>query len=159
MSSTQTPCKQESLLANQYRPSPLRLPCLQSPEIIEKHEKCLTWICENKLILWYILLFLHFPVTYDRKVKSVHSVWKLEKKSHSTLRAKRATFTFWGDKSSLKMPKMANFATLRKSEAYGQTVLPESMGQKIGGKCHKFKIQMWHFKWFLNTIRHCILTS
>ena len=48
MSSTQTPCKQESLLANQYRPSPLRLPCLQSPEIIEKHsvkkndEKCLT---------------------------------------------------------------------------------------------------------------------
>ena len=28
-----------------------------------------------------------------------HSVWKSQKKSHSTLRAKRATFTFWVDKS------------------------------------------------------------
>ena len=27
----------------------------------------------------------------------VHSVWKSQKKSHSTLRAKRATFTFWVD--------------------------------------------------------------
>ena len=65
------------------------------------------------------------------------------------MRAKRATFTFYMDKSSLKMPKMANFASLRKSEAYGQTVLPEMsilMGQKIGGECHKFKIQMRHFK-------------
>ena len=32
-----------------------------------------------------------------------------QKKSHSTLRAKRATFTFWLDKSSLKMPKMVHF--------------------------------------------------
>ena len=29
-----------------------------------------------------------------------HGVWKLLKKSHSTLRAKRTTFTFWVDKSS-----------------------------------------------------------
>ena len=28
-----------------------------------------------------------------------HSVWKSQKKSHSTLRAQRATFTFWVDKS------------------------------------------------------------
>ena len=28
-----------------------------------------------------------------------HSVWKAQKKSHSTERAKRATFTFWVDKS------------------------------------------------------------
>ena len=28
-----------------------------------------------------------------------HGVWKSQKKSHSTLRAKRATFTFWVDKS------------------------------------------------------------
>ena len=27
-----------------------------------------------------------------------HGVWKSQKKSHSTLRAKRATFTFWVDK-------------------------------------------------------------
>ena len=32
-------------------------------------------------------------------VPIVHSVWKSQKKSHSTLRAKRATFTFWMDKS------------------------------------------------------------
>ena len=33
-----------------------------------------------------------------------HGVWKSQKKSHSTLRAKRVTFTFWVDKSSIKMP-------------------------------------------------------
>ena len=31
--------------------------------------------------------------------KSLHSVWKSPKKSHSTLRAKRATVAFWVDKS------------------------------------------------------------
>ena len=31
--------------------------------------------------------------------RQVHGVWKSQKKSHSTLRAKRATFTFWVDKS------------------------------------------------------------
>ena len=36
-----------------------------------------------------------------------HGIWKSQKKSHSTLRAKRATF--WVDKSSLKMPKMVPF--------------------------------------------------
>ena len=39
----------------------------------------------------------------------IHGVWKSQKKSHSTLRAKRATFTFWVDKSSLKMPKDVQF--------------------------------------------------
>ena len=39
----------------------------------------------------------------------MHSVWKSQKKSHSTLRAKQATFTFWVDKSSLKMPKNSQF--------------------------------------------------
>ena len=33
-------------------------------------------------------------------ILGIHSVWKLPKKSHSTLRAERATFTFWVDKSS-----------------------------------------------------------
>ena len=35
----------------------------------------------------------------------VHGVWKSQKKSHSTLRAERATFTFWVDKSSFKNAK------------------------------------------------------
>ena len=35
-----------------------------------------------------------------KKLKIIHhNVWKSQKKSHSTLRAKRATFTFWVDKS------------------------------------------------------------
>ena len=46
-------------------------------------------------------LCYYFPV--------VHSVWKSQKKSHSTLRAKRATLTFWADKSSLKNPKNGQF--------------------------------------------------
>ena len=29
----------------------------------------------------------------------LHGVWKSQKKSHSNLRAKRATFTYWADKS------------------------------------------------------------
>ena len=33
------------------------------------------------------------------KMHSGHGVWKLQKKSHSTLRAKRVTFTFWVDNS------------------------------------------------------------
>ena len=44
----------------------------------------------------------------------IHSVWKSPKKSHSWLRAKRAMFTFWVDKSSLKMPKMAYFGEFLK---------------------------------------------
>ena len=38
-----------------------------------------------------------------------------EKKSHSTLRAKRASFTFWVDKSWLKMPKMVHFGEFLKT--------------------------------------------
>ena len=55
----------------------------------------------------------------------VHSVWKSQKKSHSTLRAKRATFTFWVHKNWLKMPKMVILASFWKTEACGQKVLPD----------------------------------
>ena len=59
-----------------------------------------------------------------------HGLWKSQKKSHSALRAKRATVTFWVDKSLLKMPKILNFAT----KSFGQTVLPDRSlisGQKL----------------------------
>ena len=36
---------------------------------------------------------------HNPDVLLLHSVWKSPKKSHSTLRAKRTTFTFWVDKS------------------------------------------------------------
>ena len=48
-----------------------------------------------------------------------HSVWKSQKKSHSTLRAKRAMFTFWVDKSSSKMPKMSILASFQKCDFLG----------------------------------------
>ena len=39
---------------------------------------------------------------------------KITEKSHSTLRAKQATFTFCVDKSSLKMPKMVHYGEFLK---------------------------------------------
>ena len=69
---------------------------------------------------------------------------KSQKKSHSTLRAKRATFTFWVAKSSLKMPKMLNLASFWKPEACSQPVLPDRsilIGQKL---VKKAKIQKFN---------------
>ena len=47
----------------------------------------------------YINKGVSFPQFSLHKIEikrlSGHSVWKSQKKSHSTLRAKRATFTFW----------------------------------------------------------------
>ena len=47
------------------------------------------------------------------------------KKSHLILRAKRAPFTIWVDKRSLKMPEMVNLASFWLIETCGQTVLPD----------------------------------
>ena len=50
---------------------------------------------------------------------------KIPKKYHSMLRAKRATFTFWVDKSSLKMLKMVyfgKFLKMRLFEEFSNTV-------------------------------------
>ena len=47
------------------------------------------------------------------------------------------------------MPKMVNFARFRKSEANGQTVLPDRsilIRPKIGRKWQNQKIQMEYFK-------------
>ena len=40
-----------------------------------------------------------FSGTFSTIFDLFHGVWKSQKKSHSTLRAKRARFTFWVDKS------------------------------------------------------------
>ena len=64
--------------------------------------------------------------------KLQYGVWKSQKKSHSTLRAKRATLTFWVDKSLLKCQKWLIY--FWKTEAWGQTVLPDMSdltGQKL----------------------------
>ena len=46
---------------------------------------------------------------------ALHSVWKSKKKSHSILRSKWATFTFWVAKSSLKMPKLVHLGEFVKA--------------------------------------------
>ena len=70
------------------------------------------------------------------------------KKSHSTLRAKRATFTFWVNKSSLKMPKMETCNC-------SQTVLPDRsllIGQKL---VKNAKIKKCHMRHFWVIFKHC----
>ena len=54
-------------------------------------------------------------------------------------------FTFLVDKSSLKLPKVVNFASFGKTEACGQIVLPDwsiLIGQKL---VENAKFQMRHF--------------
>ena len=82
----------------------------------------------------------------------MHGVWKSQKKSHSTLRAKRATFTFWMDKNRLKMPKMVHFGEFLKTWSLRSNSVTRQVSfnrRKIGGK---WKIQMRHFWWFWNNV-------
>ena len=64
-------------------------------------------------------VFVHILTQYFISIQFTlrNSVWKFFKKSHSKLRAKRATFTFWVDKSSLKMPKIVNFDEFLKTQS------------------------------------------
>ena len=80
----------------------------------------------------------------------LHSVWKSQKKSHSTLRAKRATFTFWVDKSSLKGPKMVNFGEFLKTWSFWSNSATRQVNfkrTKIGGKRQNYVVG-----WFSNIV-------
>ena len=79
-----------------------------------------------------------------------HGVWKSQKKSYSTLRAKRAMFTFWVDKSSLKMPKIVHFGEFLKTWSLRSNSVTRQVnliGQKLVRKCQilNVKIEMRHF--------------
>ena len=76
--------------------------------------------------------------------------WKSQKKSHSILRAKRVTFTFWVDmdKRSLKMPKMGAFWRLFE---YLKLSAERCYQTEIGGKCQNWKMR--HF--FLVIFNYC----
>ena len=76
------------------------------------------------------------------RVVCKHGVWKSKKKSHSTLRADRATFTLWVDKSS---SKMSNLASFWKPEVWCQTVLPDRSLLKRQKLVENAK--MSNFKW------------
>ena len=84
-----------------------------------------------------------FNLYYDNNV-FIHGVWKSQKKSHSTLRAKRATFTFWVDKSWLKMPKMVHFGEFLKTWSLRSNSVTRQVSfnrTKISGTCQNSKIQ------------------
>ena len=87
--------------------------------------------------------FIFFAVQLLLRRNEVKVVENHTKKSHSTLRAKRATFTV--DKSSLKMPKMVNFSvilenwSLRSNSVTRQVNLNRT---KFGEKCQNWKILM-----------------
>ena len=68
-----------------------------------------------RLTLWWFFLVIWKTCHSNAPFLKKHSVWKLPKMSHSTLRAKRAMFTFWVDKSSTKMPKMVHFGEFLKT--------------------------------------------
>ena len=106
--------------------------------------------------------------------RGLHSVWKSQKKSHSTLRAKRATFTFWVDKSWLKMPKMVHFGEFLKTCSLRSNSVTRQVNfksTKIGEKCTKLKNIKWDIlgdfqtmcssldfltnDWFSRLIIHC----
>ena len=75
--------------------------------------------------------------TLPEKKNRSHGVWKSQKKSHSTLRAKRATFTFWVDKRLLKMPKMVHFGEFLKTWSLRSNSVTRQVSYnrtKIGGK-------------------------
>ena len=90
------------------------------------------------------------------KRKRRHSVWKSQKKSHSIL---RVTFTFWVDKSSLKMPKIVNFGELLKTWSLRSNSVTRQVNlnrTKIGGKC---RIQMRQFGQFPNSVQFVSLKT
>ena len=72
-----------------------------------------------------------------------HGVWKSQKKPHSTLRAKRTTFTFWVDKSLLKMVQFGEFLktwSLRSNSVTRQVNINRT---KIGEKYQNSNATFW----------------
>ena len=86
---------------------------------------------EKKNFLWY-----RKNTAKERRPGS--RCLKITEKSHSILRAKRATFTFWVDKNSLKMPKMVHFDEFLKTWSLRSKSVTRQVcfnRTKIGGKC------------------------
>ena len=117
------------------------------PERIQSYE-CHIWFCGT---FWLGLR----PLT--RSIKQTNKLsrhWKTgtvfenhRKKSHSTLRAKRATFTFWVDKKSFKCQKWSIFGESLK------TLWPNSVTRQVNVKRTKVSIKMPKFKTSNETFR------
>ena len=77
----------------------------------------------------------------------IHGVWKSQKKYHSTLRAKPATFTFWELIKNAK--KTVHFGEFLKSWSFLSNSVTRHVSfnrTKFGGKCQNSKIQLRHFE-------------
>ena len=85
---------------------------LKSTNISEMHDDDAGQICSASQV---------WKLNWSLLEVSESFTQSLPKKSHSTLRAKRATFTIWVDNSLLKMVDLTSFW---KPEACGQTVCP-----------------------------------
>ena len=92
-------------------------------------------------------------------------VWKSQIKSHSTLWAKQATFTFWVGKSSIKMTKKVNFGEFLKSLRSNSVIRQVTFNRtKIDEKCQQMKSSYATF-WVIFkhceradwTLKHCII--
>ena len=130
----------------------------KSPEYIvilmAKKESIQTYIHQDKANQ----RFYYLPISkwMVQKFWLWHSVWKSQKKSHSTLREKRAKFTFWVDKSWLKMPKMVKICKFLETWSLQSNSITRQVSfnrTKIGGKYQNSKIQMGHFEWFSNNVQ------
>ena len=74
------------------------------------------------------------------------SVWKSQKKSHSHYERSELRLHFELTKVYWKMPKMLNLVSFGKTEACGQTVLPDRSvfhRTQIGGKCQNSNATFW----------------
>ena len=95
---------------------------------------------------------------HSHKSSQQHGVWKSQNKYHSTLRAKRATFTFWVDKSWLKMPKMVHFGEVLRTWSLRSNSVTRQVSfnrTKIGGKYKNYKnsnATLSHFQTMCNRV-------
>ena len=94
---------------------------------------------------WIFKLFSPFSKVQNKRTFTIQS----------TLRAKRATYTFRVDKSSLKMPKMVHFGEFLKTWRLWSNSVTRHVTfnrTKIGGKCQNTKT--WNAT-FLVIFKHC----
>ena len=127
---------------------------LWSRKALEKSKRIYTWPWIWNTPIYYL------RSTYRRHISSSKGTVfeNHRKKSHLSLREKRATFTFWVDKSSLKIAKNGPiWPVFENLKACGQTELPDRsvlICQKLVENTKTKKIQMRHFGWFSNTVEH-----
>ena len=128
---------------------------------IELHNgsrNCLSQSLQRWIAVARVERNLFITILNQEKMATVFENRLKSRKSHSSLRPKRATFTFWVDESSLKMPKMVHFGEFLNNINFCQTVLPDRSTlnwTKIGGKWQNCKKNATFWIFF----KHCTWIS